>query len=129
MKQLQRRKAKEEAREEANDLVLKQWENFATKADIVILYTLHKEFGFGKERCERFYRKMIENQISMIEQYRTSKDDDDTHYWVMEERLKNANIDVKALQEEVERIPIPDDKSYTERNTVIQEWKVENQKE
>lgn len=124
-KQLERRRRMAEAKADARGLVLDQYEDFLTKADITILYTLHKNFGFGKKRAERFYLNLVLNQYKMIEQFRTAKDDDETHYWMMEEDLKKAGIDVKALQKKVEKIkePVP---YYEEQNKIIEEWKKEH---
>ena len=117
MKQHERRQRLKEAREEATELVLNTWDDFCRRADITILYTLHTEFKFGKERCERFYRKLIQNQLSMIEQFRCG--DDDSHYLVMEKRLKDAGIDVKALQAEADRLPIDQGEAYKRRSDEI----------
>ena len=102
MKQHKRRQRMAEAKEEATDLVLKHWEEFCKNADVAILYTLHTVFGFGKKRCERFYKALIKNQFEMIDNFRC--DGDDSHYWVMEARLKWAGIDVQALQKEADEI-------------------------
>ena len=48
IKNLQRRQARQAADEAAKQLVLERWEQFCTKADIAILYTLWNDFGFGK---------------------------------------------------------------------------------
>lgn len=54
IRNLQRRQARQAADEAAKQLVLERWEQFCTKADIAILYTLWNDFGFGKARLERF---------------------------------------------------------------------------
>ena len=122
MKAHQRRKAKQEARDEATNLVLEQYEEFLRKADITILYTLHEDFGFGKKRCEKFYRQLIANQMRMIDEFRQDKDDDETHYSVMAKRLKEADIDVKAMQDEADKVPIAVGK-YEERKKEIERLK------
>lgn len=120
MKSLERRRKLAEARDEAKDLVLKVNEDFLTRVDVVVLYTLWKVFGFGAKRAERFYLNMVILQHAMIEEYRTDKNDDETHYLVMANRLKQAGIDVKALQEKAEQIKMPDCK-YEERQKKIKE--------
>lgn len=98
IKQMQRKRAKQAATDAANELVLERWDQFCTKADIAILYTLWSDFGFGKQRLEKFYRQWIKNQYSMIEQFRS--DGDDSNYWVMQSRLEQATgINIKKLQE------------------------------
>ena len=91
-----------EMKDKADDLVLKRWEEFCRDADISILYTLHEVFGFGKERLERFYRGWIKNHTDMIKKYRC--DNDDSHYWVMEARLKDIGVDIDALLKEAEEL-------------------------
>ena len=54
IRNLQRRQARQAADEAAKQLVLERWEQFCTKADIAILYTLWNDFGFGKARLKRF---------------------------------------------------------------------------
>lgn len=99
IKKLRRRQEKQAFDDMARELVLEKWADFCTKADIVILYTLWKEFGFGRKRLERFYRRMIANQHEMIERFRTERDDGS--YWVMQKRLEDATgIDIVALQAE-----------------------------
>lgn len=99
IKQMQRKRAKQAAHDAANELVLERWEQFCTKADIAILYTLWSDFGFGKKRLEKFYSQWIKNQRTMIEQFRS--DGDDGNYWVMQSRLEQATgLNIKTLQEE-----------------------------
>ena len=101
IKNLQRRQARQAADEAAKQLVLERWEQFCTKADIAILYTLWNDFGFGKARLERFYRSWIRNQYDMISRFRS--DGDDGSYWVMQKRLEEATgIDLAALQAEID---------------------------
>ena len=52
IKKLRRRQEKQAFDDMARELVLEKWADFCTKADIVILYTLWKEFGFGRKRLE-----------------------------------------------------------------------------
>ena len=91
---------KAEADKEAKNLVLQEWDKFCKKADISILYTLHEDFGFGKERLERFYRGWIRRHSAMVDNYQC--EGDDSHYWVMEARLKAIGVDVDALENEAE---------------------------
>lgn len=101
IKNLQRKQARQAADEAAKQLVLDRWEQFCTKADIAILYTLWNDFGFGKARLERFYRSWIRNQYDMISRFRS--DGDDGSYWVMQKRLEEATgIDLAALQAEID---------------------------
>lgn len=95
----------EKQREEENlklakKLVLQEYEKFCTKTDISMLYALHNTFGFGKERLERFYREWIKIHTEMVKNYQC--DGDDSHYWVMEARLREIGVDIDALEKEVD---------------------------
>ena len=120
MKQLQRRRRMAEARDSATDLVLKRWEEFCKKHDIVMLYTLHKNFGFGAKRIERFYFNMIANQIEMIEAFRSTADEEDTHYLVMADRLEKAGIDIDGLLKKADQVRMPEC-DYESRKKLIEE--------
>lgn len=86
----------------AKQLVHQEWERFCTKTDVTILYALHNIYGFGKERLERFYREWIKLHTEMVKNYQC--DGDDSHYWVMEARLKEIGVDIDALEREVDSI-------------------------
>lgn len=120
MKQHRRRQRLEDARTEARSVAVDACEDLLTKADISILYTLHKVFGFGKKRAERFYLNLVINQYEMISQFRMNSVDDETHYLVMADRLKKAGIDVEALQTKAEAIKAPEC-DYEERQRMIKE--------
>ena len=120
MKSLERRRRMTEARDEAKGLVLKRWEEFCKKVDVLILYTLHKDFGFGKQRLEKFYFAMLDNQIRMIEEFRSNADDDDTHYLVMADRLEKAGIPIDEWLARADRVRMPDAK-YEERQREMRE--------
>jgi hypothetical protein len=87
---------------EAKKLVLAEWEKFCRKTDVSMLYALHNTFGFGKDRLERFYREWIKLHIAMVDNYQC--DGDDSHYWVMEARLRDIGLDVDALLREVDEL-------------------------
>lgn len=98
MKSYNERQRKERVNQEL-DRMLTEWMKCA---DIAILFTLHTEFGFGAERCRRFYLKMIEAHKEMRDRFQSGNDE--SHYWVMEKWLKDDGIDVAALQREAENI-------------------------
>ena len=120
MKSLERRKRRAEARDEATDLVLARWEEFCTRIDVVLFYTFLTELGFHHKRIKRFYFAMIENQVRMIEEFRTDANDDTTHYAVMAKRVSEAGIDVKELLLEADKARMPEAK-YEERQKQINE--------
>ena len=98
MKSYNERQRKERVNQEL-DRMLTEWMKCA---DVAILFTLHTEFGFGAERCRRFYLKMIEAHKEMRDRFQSGNDE--SHYWVMEKWLKDDGIDVEALQREAENI-------------------------
>jgi hypothetical protein len=102
IKRYNRRMAQEATQREAHDIVRAQWSEQCRKADISILYALHNVFGFGAIRCRRFYHAMIENHFQMCEDFQCKGDD--SHYWVMEKRLKDAGIDVDELRREADEM-------------------------
>ena len=127
MKQLRRRQAKDTAREEATRLVLDRWADFCKKADTVILYTLCTDEHYGKKRAERFYFRMLENQTNMIEQFRTGKDDDETYYLVMAERIRQHGIDIDELLAKADTLRMPEC-DYEERQRLLNEYRCPTEK-
>ena len=100
---LQRKKAKLEAKAEADRLVEEANELLCRKMDGLWLYTMHVTFGFGKKRLTRLYWAMIENYEKVIKRYNRMCDNDDVEWFVMNKRLKEIGIDVKELQDEAVR--------------------------
>ena len=97
MKRHQQRLAKQQADNVVQDHINEQWQEQCRKVDISIIYTLHTVFGFGKERCERFYKALVENHFRMADNWQC--EGDDSHYWIMQKRLYDAGIDIKAFQQ------------------------------
>lgn len=100
-------KVKRERREEANrlgrELVIEQWKKVCKNIDIGLLYILHFEKRHSAEWLKDFYKKWLYVSQEMLEQWQV--DGDDTHYWVMEARLKADGIDYadfEAIQAEFE---------------------------
>ena len=89
------RLVQEAKQKEAHRIVREQWEDQCRKADVSVLYALHTVFGFGAIRCRRFYLGMIKNYLGMVKHWQSGGDD--SHFWIMEERLKAAGINVDDL--------------------------------
>lgn len=68
--------------------------------DFAIAYTLHNLFGFGAGRIKKFFKLCRATHKEMMERYRS--DGDDSHYWVMEKRLKDGGIDVEKIIAELD---------------------------
>jgi len=96
------RLVKEAKEREANKILDEQLKKRSKYYAITVLYTLHthRKFKKGAQLCREFYLEMIRNYFNMIEQWQC--DGDDSHFWIMEERLKADGIDVDALDREVD---------------------------
>lgn len=90
-----KRLVKEAKMKEAEDILNECMAKRAKYYDITMLYTLHTMFGFGKKRGRRFYLGMIKNYLGMVKHWQSGGDD--SHFWIMEERLKAAGINVDDL--------------------------------
>lgn len=106
----QKKKAKQagldEAKATADKIISEAYDDYFKQIETVWLYGIRqatKQSGdaFGKERLERIYWTAIAEYQRMINRYQYG--DDDTHYFVMEQELKDIGIDIKALQEEAEQ--------------------------
>ena len=100
---LRKKKARLEAKAEADRLVEEANDLLCQKMDALWLYTMHVTFGFGKKRLTRLYWAMIDNFEKVIKRYNRMCDNDDVEWFVINKRLKEIGIDVKELQEEAVR--------------------------
>lgn len=100
---LAKKKAKAEARAEADRLVEESYEKLCRKMDGLWMYTLHVTFGFGKKRLERLYWAMIDNYIKITKKYNGMCDEDDMEWFAMEKHLQYIGVDLKALQAEADK--------------------------
>lgn len=99
---LARKKARQEAKAEADRLVLEANYDLCRKMDLLWLYVLHEVCGFGKVRLLRVYWKMIEVYIQVMRKFRYGNDD--SHWYAMEKHLREyVGVDVRALQDEADR--------------------------
>jgi hypothetical protein len=108
------RLVKEARQREAGKILDEQMSKRAKYYDIVMLYTLHTlpKIRFGAQRCREFYLGMIRNHLGMVKNWQC--DGDDSHFWIMEERLKADGINVDELIKEAHEIFKED---CDERNT------------
>ena len=96
---------KKEADKILNDSLADKCEDL----DVVVLYTLHEVFGFGLERCRKFYFEMIDNHFNMSKKWDCKGDG--SHYAIMKKRLKYYGIDVEAFVKEAD-----EQRKWRERN-------------
>ena len=103
---LRAKKARAEAKQEADRLVAQSYDEFFLEVETVFLYGLRKATEasgdpFGATRLKRAYWTMIEEYKRMMNKFQYGKDD--SHYYAMQQELKSIGIDVAELQAEAER--------------------------
>ena len=121
IKQRERRENRKRIYEEAVDIVLKTWSEFCRRYDIANIYSWYVNEGYGPTRGPRVYLDMVENQVKMIEEFRTCADDDETYYLVMEDRLRKAGFDLEDIFNKADAIRAPVC-NYEERQKMIKEY-------
>jgi predicted subunit of tRNA(5-methylaminomethyl-2-thiouridylate) methyltransferase len=80
----------------AREQCIEQLRQYEMELDSVTLYVLHTEFGFGKQRLERFYHKMFELREAMQAEFGET-DDSTIGEFAMRHLLKNEGIDVEEM--------------------------------
>lgn len=98
------KKRKEELMRDAVAAVDERITQRAKNYDIVWLYTLHTfpKTKKGKKVCREFYLEVVRNYLGMLNQFQSGGDD--SHFWVMESRLKADGIDVDELIREADEL-------------------------
>ena len=66
-------------RDKAREIVNENLDNFIEHMDLLILYVLHKEFGFGAVRLERFFMCISDYYEAFRSQF--VKPGDDNRFW------------------------------------------------
>lgn len=79
---------------EINRQIVEQENKFIQGIDAMILWTLHKELGFGKKRLERFYKAVIRNYKELCKYFEM----DDTY--PAEQKLREIGVDLDKLRKE-----------------------------
>lgn len=69
----------------------------AIEFDAMVLWFLHKKYGFGKKRLRRFYDDFVPVQDDLIRRYELGKADTG---WLCMEELKQIGVDVVQWDEE-----------------------------
>lgn len=69
---------------------------YEKELDSVVLYILHRHFGFGKERLGRFYDLMFKERYEMQRFFMDEDGECITEYAMRQELLKDG-IDVDAM--------------------------------
>ena len=66
------------------------------QVDILMLWQLHVQEGWGKKRLERFYKQFSEVYDELRRYYMTDDSKGDG-FWIMEKQLKEIDVDVDRL--------------------------------
>lgn len=72
---------------------LKEYKKQATDIDTLILFTLHREFGFGKTRLLRFAKSMVRIHDYYMDKF------DDADIFAMQQELLAIGVDVEHLED------------------------------
>ena len=78
--------------DEVNRQLAEKSKDWYTNIDSLILYVLHEEFGFGKDRLQRFVNRLVETNGELVDYY--VMDDAD---FICKTKLKRIGIDVDEL--------------------------------
>lgn len=74
---------------------------FELDYDTMIVYVMHYEFGFGPKRIRKLLETIVKERKALKEFYCDEKYNDNTHFHVMRNWLKNDGIDIEKMQEEM----------------------------
>lgn len=69
-------RAKKNLKADVTQWVIDCDRQYTREVDASILYILHKEFGFGKERLKKFYRRWVDAHAELQEKYQFSTPDE-----------------------------------------------------
>ena len=87
-------KAVSAAKLEIRRQILEQDLEYSIEMDTMVLWTLAKNYGWGKKRLLEFYRSMVQEHVRMRKYYQM----DDTYPERV--KLKEMGVDVEALNKE-----------------------------
>lgn len=83
-----KRQIKIEATKQVNEIILRR----CIDIDTVVMWVLHRKFGFGKDRCKRFYDSYKPVTDGFTERYGEDK------YAKMREDLLRDGIDIEGWE-------------------------------
>ena len=72
-------------------------EQYANDIDAAILYQLHVQLGFGKDRLRKFYDGWKAAHDNLLNHYEMDKEDST---WLFMQKLKDIGVDVEAWNAE-----------------------------
>ena len=77
--------------------IAEQRERLEKEIEIVTLYALHEEFGFGKVRLHRFYKSFAKTFNDLIKRYEMDQTDG---IWLCEKMLSDHGVDLNKWRDE-----------------------------
>ena len=81
------------ARKETKKAMMQMEEDYGSEFDAIVLYTLHRSFGFGKKRLTRFQTAYFDAKNHMKETYDLDEKQGD-YGWFCKRELKKIGVDV-----------------------------------
>lgn len=82
---------------EINKEIRRRSEQYADDIDAAILYQLHAQLGFGKERLRKFYDGWKAAHDNLLNHYEMDGSDST---WLFMQKLKDIGVDVEAWNKE-----------------------------
>lgn len=82
--------------DEVNRQLAEKSKDWYANIDSLILFVLHEEFGFGKDRLTRFMKKLVSVNDELVDYYKMSDAE-----FICKEKLKQIGMDVEKLNEEL----------------------------
>lgn len=90
---------REAMHKEVNRQLVEQMGELGTDVDALILWVLHVEFGFGKQRLKRFFDVFTKEYEYMGEYYDMPKDVP----WICRTKLKEIGVDIEQWNKEAKQ--------------------------
>lgn len=91
-------KRQKQAMEDAiNKQIAEADAKYCNEVDAVVLWTLHRELGFGPTRLRRFWEALYQNHNEMVKRYEMSGE----YPWICTYKLKEIGVDVEAWNKEL----------------------------
>lgn len=77
-------------------------EKYERSFDILLMYILHRAFGFGNTRLSRMYEKMRDSRDELKKRYMADGDtDSDDYIFAMERDLRQSGVDVDGILQSI----------------------------
>lgn len=91
---------KKAMKDEINRQVIEVNKQYANDIDAVILYTLHKRFGFGKKRLRQFFEAFYAEYQTLVKYYEMPE----ACPFICDRELKKIGVDIAEWNKERDRV-------------------------